>query len=148
MRGEGRDEGESPRAEFAESPPHPPDFATLRRATSPRKWGEVHRRSSMPARQPEPGPDFGDLGAADGNAMRRRSVELDDRAVALLADEGHMRDRHDVAAVHPDEQAGVELGLGLRNRPWAHPLAGAITHPGIMRIRAHAANIRRIDKVS
>jgi len=49
--------------------------------------------------------------------MRRRAVELDDRAVALLADEGHVRDRHDVAAVHPDEQAGIELGLGFRDRP-------------------------------
>ena len=41
LRGEGRDEGESPRAQFAESPPHPPDFAALRRATSPRTQGEV-----------------------------------------------------------------------------------------------------------
>src|ERR1700738_26613 len=38
---EGRDEGLSRQARLAESPPHPPDFAALRRATSPRKRGEV-----------------------------------------------------------------------------------------------------------
>src|SRR6266705_876893 len=101
----------------------------------------------VPARQSEPGLDLGDLGTADGNAMRRRAVEFDDRAVALLADEGHVRDRHDVAAVHPDEQAGIELGFGLRNRPRAHPLAGAVMHPGIMCIRADAAHLGGVDEV-
>src|SRR5260370_13203871 len=38
---EGQDEGLSRQARLAESPPHPPDFAALRRATSPRKRGEV-----------------------------------------------------------------------------------------------------------
>ena len=47
------------------------------------------------------------LAQAHGNAMRRRSIEFDHRAVAFLADEGDMGDRHDVAAMHPDEQAGV-----------------------------------------
>src|SRR6478672_10286920 len=47
--------------------------------------------------QTEPGFDLGDLGAADGHAVRRRAVEFDDSAVALLPDEGDMRDRDDVA---------------------------------------------------
>jgi hypothetical protein len=47
--------------------------------------------------------DLGDLGAAHGNAMRRRTIELDHRAVTFLANEGDMRDRDDMAAVHPDE---------------------------------------------
>jgi hypothetical protein len=40
LRGEGWGEGESPRAEFVESPPHPPRKSA---ATSPRKRGEVNR---------------------------------------------------------------------------------------------------------
>ncbi|MDB5582605.1 MAG: hypothetical protein JWR80_7781 [Bradyrhizobium sp.] len=36
--------------------------------TYPRKRGEVDSR--MPPRQPQPGLDLGDLGAADGHAMR------------------------------------------------------------------------------
>src|SRR6202051_5362792 len=46
-RGEGWGEGLFQRARLAESPPPPPDFAALRRATSPRKRGEV--RKSDPA---------------------------------------------------------------------------------------------------
>src|SRR5258708_34626477 len=38
---EGQDEGLSRQARLAESPPHAPDFAALRRATSPRTRGEV-----------------------------------------------------------------------------------------------------------
>src|SRR6267142_1835066 len=45
--------------------------------------------------------DLGDLGAAHGNAMRRRTIEFDHRAVTLLANEADMRDRHDMTAVHP-----------------------------------------------
>jgi hypothetical protein len=35
---------------LAESPPHPPDFAALRRATSPRKRGEVNENHAAPSR--------------------------------------------------------------------------------------------------
>src|SRR6267154_6620480 len=55
----------------------------------------------------EPSLDLGDLGATHRHPMRRRTIELDDRAVAFLANQGDMRDRNDVAAVHPDELAGV-----------------------------------------
>src|SRR5258708_34729114 len=79
--------------------------------------------------------------------MRRWAVEFDDGAFALLADEGHMRDRHDMTAVHPEEQARVELGFGLRNRPRAHPLAGAVMHPRIMRVCADTAHIGGVDEV-
>ena len=101
----------------------------------------------MPPHQPEPGLDLGDLGAADGNTVRGWPVELDHRAVALLADKGHMGNCHDMAAVHPDEQAGIKLSLGLRDRPRAHPLADPVMHPGVMRIGADAADFRRIDEM-
>src|SRR5512143_2622304 len=91
--------------------------------------------------------DLSDLGAAHGNAMRRWAVELDHRTVTLLADEADMRDRHDMAAVHADEQAEIELRFGLRNRPRAHPLAGAVMNSRIMGIGAHAPDIRRIDEM-
>jgi nicotinate-nucleotide pyrophosphorylase (carboxylating) len=41
LRGEGRGEGDSQQTQRVESPPHPPAFAALRRATSPHKRGEV-----------------------------------------------------------------------------------------------------------
>src|SRR5436190_9669703 len=91
--------------------------------------------------------DLGDLGAAHGHAMRRRAIELDHRAVTFLANEGDMRDRHDMAAVHPDEQAGIELRFRFRDRPWAHPLAGAVMNPGIMRVGPHAPHIRAVDEM-
>src|ERR1700694_2832088 len=117
--------------------------------TSPRKRGEVRTSASGVALgEPEPCLDLGDLGAAHGNAMRRRAVELDHGAVAFLANEGDMRDRHDVAAVHPDEQPGIELRFGLRDRPWAHPLAGAVMDPGIMGVGPDAPDIRAVDEVS
>src|SRR6266446_546637 len=97
--------------------------------------------------EPEARLDLGDLGAAHGHAMRRWAIEFDHGAVTFLANEGDMRDRHDMAAVHPDEQAGIELRLGLRDRPRAHPLAGAVMNPGIMRVGPDAPHIRRIDKV-
>src|ERR1700680_1520135 len=96
----------------------------------------------------EPRLDLGDLGAAHGHAMGRWAIELDHRAVAFPAHQGDMRDRHDMAAVHPDEQAGIELRFGLRDRPWAHPLAGAVMDPGIMGIGPDAPDIRAIDEVS
>src|SRR5258708_16450291 len=82
--------------------------------------------------EPEARPDFGDLGAAHGHAMRRWAIEFDDGAVTFLANEGDMRDRHDMAAVHPHEQPGIELRLGLRDRPPPHPLAGPLTDPAIL----------------
>src|SRR6266550_852001 len=91
--------------------------------------------------------DLGDLGAAHWHAMRRWAIEFDHGAVTLLANEGDMRDRDDMAAVHPDEQAGIELRFGFRDRPWAHPLAGAVMDPGIMRVGPHAPDISRIDEV-
>jgi D-galactarolactone cycloisomerase len=41
-------------------------------------------------REPEPGLHFRDLGTADRNAMRSWTVELDDGAVAFLADKRHV----------------------------------------------------------
>src|SRR5258708_7879672 len=102
---------------------------------------------SVPPGKSQPRLDLGDLGAADGHAMRRWAVELDHRAVAFLAHEGDMRHGHDMAAVHPDKQAGIELRFGLRDRPWAHPLAGAVMDPGIMRVSPDAPDIGRVDEV-
>src|SRR5450432_1281509 len=95
----------------------------------------------------KPGLDLGDLGAADGHAMRRWAIELDDRAVTLLADEADMGDRHNMAAMHPDEQAWIKLGFGLRNRPRAHPLPGAVMDPGIMSVGPDAPDIGGIDEM-
>ena len=92
----------------------------------------------MPSGETQPRLDLGDLGAADGHAMRRRTIKLDHRAVALLSNEGNMGDRHDMAAMDPDEQAGIELRFGLRDRPRTHPLAGAVMHPGIMGVGPEA----------
>src|SRR3954451_25416470 len=85
-------------------------------------------RSSVAPCETKPDFDLGDLGPANGYPVRRRAVEFHDRAVAFLADERDVRHRHDVAAVHPDEQSGVELGLGFRYRPRAHPLTGPVMH--------------------
>ncbi len=79
--------------------------------------------------------------------MRRRAIKLDHRAVAFLAHEADMRDRHDMAAVHPDEQAGIELRFGLRDRPRAHPLAGAVMDPGVMGVGPDAAHVGGIDEM-
>src|SRR5712692_3557412 len=87
----------------------------------------------MAPSKPEPRLHLGDLGAAYGHAVRRRAIELDDRAVALLAHEADMGDRHNMAAVHPDEQTGIKLGFGFRDRPRAHPLAGSVMDPRIVR---------------
>src|SRR6478609_1514035 len=103
--------------------------------------------SAVTAREPKPGLDLGDLGAAHRDPMRRRAIKLDDGAVTLLADKGDMRDGHDVAAVHPDKQARVELGLGLRDRPGAHPLPGAVMDPGIMGVGPDASDIGGIDEM-
>src|ERR1700761_484039 len=94
--------------------------------------------SRVPPGQAQPRLDLGDAGPTHGNPVRRRSVEFDHRAVALLAHEGDMRDRHDMAAMHPEKQPGIELGLGLRDRPRTHPLAGAVMHLGIMCVSADA----------
>src|SRR6476660_9256590 len=79
--------------------------------------------------------------------MWRWAIEFDHGAVTFLANEGDMGDRHDVAAMHPDKQAGIELRFGFRDRPRAHPLAGAVMDPGIMRVGTHAPDIGRIDEV-
>src|SRR6266550_716448 len=91
--------------------------------------------------------DLGDLGAAHWHAMRRWAIEFDHGAVTLLANEGDMRDRHDMAAVHPDEQSGIELRFGFRDRPWAHPLAGAVMDPGIVCVGPDAPDIGGIDEM-
>src|ERR1700722_353939 len=104
-------------------------------------------RLSVPPGEPKPGLELGDLGATHRDTMRRRAIELNDRAIALLTDEADMGNRHNMAAVHTDEQAGIELGLGLRNRPRAHALAGTVMDPRIVSVGPHAADIRRIDKV-
>src|ERR1700722_12830225 len=103
--------------------------------------------SGVTPREPEPRLDLGDLGATHGNPVRGRAIEFDDGAVALLTDEADMRDRHDMAAMHPDEQARIELRFGLRDRPRAHPLAGAVMNPGVMGIGPDAADIRCIDEM-
>src|SRR6202521_3146548 len=95
----------------------------------------------------EAGLDLRDLGAAHRHAMRRRPIKLDHRAVTFLAHEGDMGDRHDMAAVHSDEQAGIELRLGFRDRPRAHPLAGAVMDPGIVGVGPDAPYIRAIDEM-
>src|SRR5258708_40109177 len=94
----------------------------------------------------EAGLDLGDLGAAHGHAMRRWAIELDHGAVTFLANEGDVRDRHDMAAVHPDKQAGIELRLGLRDRPRAHPLPGAVPAQGLMGVGPDAPDIPAIDE--
>src|SRR6185312_5765212 len=101
---------------------------------------------SVPAHESQPGFHLGDLRATDRHAMRARAVELDHGAIALLADETDMGDRHDVAAMHPEEQAGVELGFCFGDRPGAHPLTDAVMHPGVMRIGPDAADFRCIDE--
>src|SRR3954453_16147546 len=95
----------------------------------------------------EPSFDLGDLGAADWNAMRRGAVELDHRAVALLANKSDMGDRDDVAAMDAHEQVWIELSFGFRDRPRRHPLPGAVMHPGQMGIRPDAAHLRDVDEV-
>src|SRR5258707_15755890 len=97
--------------------------------------------------EPKPRLHLGDLGAAHGNAVRRWAIEFDDRAIALLANEADMGDRHDMAAVHPDEQTGIKLRLGFRDRPRAHPLAGSIMDPRIMSVGPDAAHVGGIDEV-
>src|SRR5665213_776254 len=128
--------------------PHPPSPEGGLRRT--RERGEVGKarcfsyktdaRLCVPSRQPQPRLDLGDFGAADRDPMWRRAVEFDHRAVTLLADEGDVGDRHDVAAMHPDEQPGIELGFGLRDRPRAHPLAGAVMDFGVMRVGPDATD--------
>src|SRR5260221_6247667 len=95
----------------------------------------------------KPGLDLGDLGAAHRHTVRRWAIELDDRAVTLLADEADMGDRHNMAAMHPDEQAWIELGFSLRNRPRAHPLPGAVMDPGVVGVGPDAPDIGGIDEV-
>ena len=103
--------------------------------------------SDRPVGEPESGFHFSDLGAADRNPMRCLTIELDDRAVAFLADKGHMRKRNDMAAVHPKKQAGIEMGLGFRDRPRAHPLPDPVMDLGIMCVGPHAAYLGGGDKM-
>src|SRR5689334_16286798 len=58
--------------------------------------------SGVAAGEAEAGFHLGDLGAANRHAVRRRSIQLDHGAIALLADEGDMRDRDDMTAMHPN----------------------------------------------
>src|SRR5580704_16412090 len=77
------------------------DLIPRRRTAPSRGMGERVRLrlSVLLLREPKPGLDLGDLGAADRNPVRRRSIELDDGAIAFLADKGDMRDGDDVAAM-------------------------------------------------
>src|SRR6266478_8315474 len=140
-RGEGWGEGplsaNSQNEVPAVSPPHPKFSRCENFDLSPQAGrGEESSRTGLDVMialdEPEARLDLGDLGAAHGHAMGRWAIEFDHRAVSFLADEGDMRDRHDMAAMHPDEQAGIELRFGFRNRPWTHPLAGAVMDPGIV----------------
>src|SRR5882672_11960681 len=101
----------------------------------------------MPPDEAEPSLDLGDLGPAHRHAMRRRTVEFDDRAIAFLANERDVRHCHDVAAVYPDEQTGVELSFGLRNRPWAHPFPGAVMHLCIVSVGPDAPDVGAVDEM-
>src|SRR5258707_15721639 len=96
--------------------------------------------------EPKPCRHLGDLGAAHGNAVRRWAIEFDDRAIALLAHEADMGDRHDMAAMHPNEQTGIKLRLGFRDPPRAHPLAGSIMDPRIMGVGPDAAHAGGTDE--
>src|SRR6516164_9923167 len=101
-------------------------FAPLSR--SPKRKKERRQDAAIelgvtPGHEPEPGLDLGDLGAAYGDKVRRRAVELDDCTIPFLADAGHMGDPDDMAAVHAQEKRRIELGFGFRDRPGAHPLA-------------------------
>src|SRR5258706_15848328 len=150
--------GNYPRARTRGGAPSP---GALRAPTSPRKRGEVnrvrgafanstqsHSALRMTPCETQPRLDLGDLGAAYGNAMRRRPIKLDHRAVAFLAHQGDMRNRDDMAAMHPNEQAGIELRFGFRDRPRTHPLTGAVMDQRIMGISPDAPHAGRIDKVS
>ena len=103
--------------------------------------------SYRPVGEPESGLHLGDLGAADWNPMRCLTIELDDRAVALLADKRHMRKRNDMAAMHPKKQAGVEMRLGFRDRPRTHPLPDPVMDLGIMCVGPDAAYLGGRDKM-
>src|SRR3954463_10097505 len=104
-------------------------------------------RSSVAPRETKPCLDLGDLGAAHGYPVRRRAVEFHDRAVAFLADERDVRHRHDVAAVHPDEQSGVELGFAFRYRPRAHPLPGSVMHLCIVSVGPDAPDVGAVNEM-
>ena len=84
----------------------------MRQAVRP-IWSSLRRR--VPPDQAEARLDLGDLGAAHRHAMWGRAVEFDNGSIALLADKRDMRDGHDMASMHADEQAGVELRFGLRD---------------------------------
>jgi hypothetical protein len=103
--------------------------------------------SDRPVGEPESGLYFSDLGAADRNPMRRWAIQFNDRAVAFLADQAHMRKCHDMAAVHPKKQAGVEMRLGFRDRPRAHPLPDPVMDLGIMCVGPDAAYLGGVDKM-
>src|ERR1700743_983844 len=101
----------------------------------------------VPSGESQPRLDLGDLRAAYRHPMRRWAVAVDHRATALLTDESDRRHRHEVAAMDANEQAGIELGLGFRDRPRAHPLAGAVMHLGVMGVGADAAGPRAVDEM-
>src|SRR5579871_1904094 len=101
----------------------------------------------MPSREPKSRLHLGDLGAADGNPVRYRAIKLDNGTIAFPANETDVGNRDDVAAVHANEQIGIELSLGFRNRPRTHPLAGPVMNPGVMRVRPDAADIGCIDEM-
>src|SRR5260370_1409785 len=79
-------------------------------------------------------PALGKAGPVHWRPMRDRAVDADNGAVAFLADEDHMRERHDVAAMDPKEERGIELRLGFRNRPGGHAFAGAVVDLRVMRV--------------
>src|SRR5712671_6114190 len=79
----------------AVSPPHPKFSRCENFDLSPQAGrGEENSCTGLCVApgEPEARLDLGDLGAAHGNAMRRRAIELDHRAVTFLAHEGDMRD--------------------------------------------------------
>jgi len=101
----------------------------------------------MPPDEAKPGFDLGNLGPAHRHTMRRRAVELDDRAITFLANQGDVRHCHDMAAVHPDEQTWVELRLGLRDRPRTHSLSRAVVDLGVVGVGADTPDVRGVDEV-
>ena len=79
--------------------------------------------------------------------MRRLAVELDDRAIAFLANEADMRQRDDVAAMDAHEGCRRQLRLGFRDRPGTHAVATAVVNQRVMGIGADAAHIDSIDEM-
>ena len=75
--------------------------------------------------------------AADRNRIGVRSVQFDQAIVAGPLQPHHALDIDDVAAVHPQEPAGVEPGLYVADRQRAEQLRGPVENICVMGIGVH-----------